>query len=62
MNENQLVSIWINKVLNEHFKAEKKQGTDKLFIKITGLNQENIEVLLNSFREEKTRRQEQNRI
>lgn len=59
MNENQLVSIWINKVLNEHFKAEKKQGTDKLFIKITGLNQENIEVLLNSFREEKTRRPEQ---
>ena len=59
MNENQLVSIWINKVLNDHFKAEKEEGTDKLFIKITGLSQDNIEALLDSFREDKANWHEQ---
>lgn len=60
MNENQLVSIWINKVLNEHFKTEKAEGSDKLFIKLIGLSKENIEALLDGFREQK--RQEQLKI
>ncbi|MET3320334.1 UNVERIFIED_ORG: S-DNA-T family DNA segregation ATPase FtsK/SpoIIIE [Peribacillus simplex] len=53
MNENNLIGSWINKLLSDHFKAEKQNHTEKLFLKITGLNQENIISLLNEFRKSK---------
>ncbi|GAA1368359.1 FtsK/SpoIIIE domain-containing protein [Peribacillus frigoritolerans] len=53
MNENNLIGLWINKLLSDHFKAEKRNHTEKLFLKITGLNQENIISLLNEFRKSK---------
>lgn len=54
MNENNLIGSWINKLLSDHFKAEKQNHTEKLFLKITGLNQENIISLLNEFRQSKS--------
>jgi len=37
MNEHQLLGKWISQLLLNHFLEEKKNLTEKLFIKINGL-------------------------
>jgi DNA segregation ATPase FtsK/SpoIIIE, S-DNA-T family len=51
MNENNLLSQWINRILVEHFRTEKAQSTEKLFIKISGLNIDNYKSLLDILNE-----------
>ncbi|UAL53607.1 FtsK/SpoIIIE domain-containing protein [Metabacillus dongyingensis] len=46
MKSDKLLALWINRLIVDHFKAQKKDFTEKLFIKITGLTNNNIEELL----------------
>lgn len=50
MNSDKLLSVWISRLLTEHFKKQKKDNTEKLFIKISGLTRSNIESLLEELR------------
>ncbi|WP_423798167.1 FtsK/SpoIIIE domain-containing protein [Neobacillus sp. SAB-20_R2A] len=48
---NTLLGKWIYTVLLNHFKNQKSENTDKIFIKISGLNDENIPDVLHELRE-----------
>ncbi|MBD1381553.1 FtsK/SpoIIIE domain-containing protein [Metabacillus arenae] len=43
---NQILGKWIFNILLAHFKEQKQEITDKLFIKINGLTNENVEAVL----------------
>ncbi|YCA45509.1 DNA translocase FtsK [Bacillus sp. JZ8] len=44
--EDQLLAQWINRLLVDHFKTQKQENTEKLFIKISGLTTKNTYTLL----------------
>lgn len=50
MNGDKLLAIWIDRLLKDHFKKQKSENTEKLFIKISGLTNTNIEALLEQLR------------
>ena len=50
MNEDKLLGLWINRILLEHFRNQKKEHADKLFVKISGLTEANVYSLLNELR------------
>lgn len=50
MNGNKLLALWINRLLLDHFKKQKNDHTEKLFVKISGLTISNIEAILNQLR------------
>lgn len=54
MNGNRLLALWLNRVLLDHFKKQKSENTDKLFIKVSGLTDTNVEALLFKLKEEIT--------
>jgi DNA segregation ATPase FtsK/SpoIIIE, S-DNA-T family len=47
-----LLAIWINRLLQDHFKKQKNDNTEKLFIKISGVGSSNIPILLETLRED----------
>jgi DNA segregation ATPase FtsK/SpoIIIE, S-DNA-T family len=47
-----LLAIWVNRLLQDHFKKQKNDDTEKLFIKISGVGNTNVPVLLETLREE----------
>ncbi|WP_345240666.1 FtsK/SpoIIIE domain-containing protein [Pontibacillus salipaludis] len=51
---NELLGKWIYQVLNNHFYNQKNENAEKLFIKINGLTQGNIEAVLHELRENTT--------
>jgi len=52
MDRNRLLAVWLYRVLLDHFKKEKNENTDKLFIKISGLTDTNVLALLNKLKED----------
>ncbi len=54
MNGNRLLAIWLNRVLLEHFKKQKTENTDKLFLKISGLTDTDVNAFLLKLKEEKS--------
>src|SRR3954470_17066283 len=52
MNGDRLLAVWLNRVLLDHFKKQKSENTDKLFIKISGLTDINVTALLLKLKEE----------
>lgn len=46
ITEDKLLAQWINRLLVDHFKKQKDEHTEKLFVKITGLTSNNIQLLL----------------
>jgi DNA segregation ATPase FtsK/SpoIIIE, S-DNA-T family len=46
MNEDQLLSKWVSQLLKNHFIVQKKNYTEKLFIKINGLTKNNFSFVL----------------
>jgi DNA segregation ATPase FtsK/SpoIIIE, S-DNA-T family len=48
---NKLLGQWIYSVLQEHFKNQKNDHTDKIFIKVSGLSDDNINAVLNELKD-----------
>ncbi|MCM3729908.1 FtsK/SpoIIIE domain-containing protein [Neobacillus cucumis] len=48
---NKLLGKWIYTVLFNHFKNQKNDNTDKIFIKVSGLSEDNIHGVLNELKE-----------
>jgi DNA segregation ATPase FtsK/SpoIIIE, S-DNA-T family len=48
---NKLLGQWIFTVLLDHFKTQKDDHTDKIFIKVSGLSSDNISAVLNELKE-----------
>ncbi|MFB1081896.1 FtsK/SpoIIIE domain-containing protein [Jeotgalibacillus sp. JSM ZJ347] len=42
----EILGNWIYKILLDHFREQESEGTKKLFIKINGLNEQNVHALL----------------
>ncbi|WP_456274773.1 FtsK/SpoIIIE domain-containing protein [Bacillus sp. AK031] len=52
---NDLLGKWIFNILLEHFKEQSQDGTNKLFIKVNGLTDENVHSLLNELDEKESK-------
>ncbi|MFC5772830.1 FtsK/SpoIIIE domain-containing protein [Ectobacillus antri] len=51
MDQNQLLSSWINEIIHRYFKSENANHTEKLFIKISGFDENSFQSILNIMRE-----------
>ncbi|WP_283152651.1 FtsK/SpoIIIE domain-containing protein [Guptibacillus hwajinpoensis] len=49
---NEILGKWISNILLDHFKEEKQGNTDKLFIKVNGLTDENVKAVLKELKEQ----------
>ncbi|MHC8520848.1 hypothetical protein ACPJHQ_05485 [Rossellomorea sp. H39__3] len=52
---NEILGKWVFQILLEHFKKQSQEGTSKLFIKVNGLSDTNVESLLKEIDEKQTK-------